>query len=353
MRYVGINKIRNNFRNMSEFLLDCIIYPSQADCSDVGKITAKLNHQHLICLSLGFPDGEGILSLSVTFYTDSLENPVKKYVPNHESSIKSSGIVYEVLEQQHDDSGTVGFKSAPPGLLTTIHIHQQVSKRLPHPYGKCVATSTTEYSYNLCIMKCNIKGVKKEYNCVNLVQNSELDNSTVMDYCFDTNQALSELVKKEKCVKTALARLTNECFSVCNYRCVTTDYLTQATYSHWPLSSQYDSFYKQSIPGRSSAYKFDHLFHQNQPMDALTRRVKEIEKKQLIAENFVGLEFKFNSMVYLEFEEVPLYSLSSLVGALCGSLNLWTGTTVLSVFSCWNFGWKFEPVDWYHCTSFL
>ena len=41
------------------------------------------------------------------------------------------------------------------------------------------------------------------------------------------------------------------------------------------------------------------------------------------------LNFQADTLVYKEYKEVPLHSLSSLIGTLGGGLNLWTGITVL------------------------
>ena len=53
--------------------------------------------------------------------------------------------------------------------------------------------------------------------------------------------------------------------------------------------------------------------------------------RQLIENNFVKIDFVLDFTSCLEFTEVPKYSLFSFLGAFGGSLNLWTGITVVVV----------------------
>ena len=54
-------------------------------------------------------------------------------------------------------------------------------------------------------------------------------------------------------------------------------------------------------------------------------------RRQLIKNNFVKIDFVLDFTSFLEFTEVPKYSLFSFLGTFGGSLNLWTGITVVVV----------------------
>ena len=124
LRYLGSDKIKEQFCNGSHFLLDCTVYPSEADCSGVGTINVEISPQYLVCLYLDFPIGMRVESVSMTFYIDSFNNGATKYMVKKQWAIRLSGIVYDVLEQEFGATGVLHSKSAPPGMETTVHIHQ-------------------------------------------------------------------------------------------------------------------------------------------------------------------------------------------------------------------------------------
>ena len=217
LSYLGSDKIKEQFRNGSDFLLDCTVYPSQADCSDVGTISVELSAHYLVCLYLDFPIGMRIESVSMTFYIDSFNSGVTKYEVMRQWAVRSAGIAYACLEHALGTPCIIPSKSAPPGMETTVHIHPKATERLSHPYGKCVEASASEYNYDSCIMNCSVNRLIDKCNCVNLWVN--LENSA-NKYCYNVTQTISELSEKLRCVKSAQARLNTECLDACSPRCL-------------------------------------------------------------------------------------------------------------------------------------
>ena len=190
-------------------------------------------------------------------------------------------------------------------MLTTIQIYKQISTRLPHPYGHCIESGDINHSFSKCIGKCYRDGLTKQCNCVYSPINSHVDNSS-FQHCFNLNQSTSQLYQKYKCYEIAIQRITHSCYTICKYRCVTTQYSTEASYSKWPLSSQCDSFYEQIIAPRSFGKKFAPLFQRNSsPQDDISLKINELYKSKMIEDNFVQIQFSPEYLVYLETIEVP------------------------------------------------
>ena len=239
---------------------------------------------------------------------------------------KSTGIVYEVYEQRYGDNLRVAPRTAPSGIMTSVLIDKYVTKRLPHPYGNCVESTEIGYNMEACIIICIEAFVKDKCKCPDspfLSQLNKMDNDK-LNYCHSLHQSQSQLLTNHKCVQSQSTSIWISCFKTCQIRCITVRYTTDSTYSKWPLPGQYDSFYDQIISTRLFAKTFDHMFMRNNTMG----QIQSIKGK-IIANYFVHIEFNLNFNKYLQYEEVPKYTVFSLIGTLGGGLNLWSGITVL------------------------
>ena len=118
----------------------------------------------------------------------------------------------------------------------------------------------------------------------------------------------------------------DEC-SKCKHSCSEIKYTKEVSYTKWPLPHQYPSFYRKLIRSKSYASRFA------PEGENLTKRgfTDFSSKKDLFNENFVKINFEIDEGTYLEFQEIPKYTLSSFLGTLGGVLNLWTGITVVVV----------------------
>ena len=282
----------------------------------------------------------------MTFYVDIYHSDIHSYVLNNHYSVRSSGVVYKVMERQRETQTPFGYetKVAAPGMLT-VHIQQEKRRRLPYPYGNCIESEAIENSFENCVDRCARGNIFNRCNCENVIIQSErgkqhvdqswTSNDTATQsttrkhnfaYCFDLRQTRAELYERYLCYQSALYISHRGCYSACPHRCVTTQYRTEATSARWPLPFQYDSFYKKVIADRSFSSRFSPLFERNNSGDNdLIDKVNDLYKSKLIEENFVQVEFVPQYLVYLELIEVPRYTISSMV---CTP------------------GWRAELVDW-------
>ena len=216
-------------------------------------------------------------------------------------------------------------------MRTGVNIKRQVNKRLPYPYGDCIESNAVLDSFEYCYAFCLKTFIVEKCNCKNsLILHDEDDAHDNISFCFSLKKSQPELFETGTCFLNNDGTMVEECFNQCRHRCESVDYITESTASKWPLSFQYDSFYEKIIAPRLFASKFKPWF-KNISSDEHdeTRLIKEVYRRLLIEENFVNLRLELDFNVYLEYIEVPMYSITALVGTLGGGLNLWTGITVL------------------------
>ena len=326
IRFLGIDRTRKLLHNVNDFMVECTLFLSRINCLDVAKITVELSAQYFVCWKVEFPVHMNILAVAMTLYTSNGQTSQQTYLGKNLWNMKSAGIVYGVSEPEVPNKLYIPLKTAPVGMMTTVNIHKSVRRKLSHPYGKCVESTGTGYQFEMCVDSCWESAVRRLCNCSHSGRVPEQDNLDPLENCYSLKQTLYSLYDKHMCIVKHHTSLYDDCFETCQYRCVATKYMTEATYSKWPLPSQYDSFYDQVISPSPLATKFQDVFKNSSDPN---KRENQDYKRQAIDDNFEHIQFILDSRGYLEFTEVPINTIFSLIGLLGGSLNLWTGITAL------------------------
>ena len=321
IQYIGVDKVINLMKNYTDFLIECFVFTVGSTlgkrCAIVATVKIVPSTEYLVCLRLKFSWNLGIFKVSLTFYIDSFKSSNKFYNSKNYLTPISSGVVYALY---HQDIKNITFKqlqTAPPGFQTSVLIQKQIHTRLSKPYGNCV--QGMEYNYLICLNNCISSTVVKYCNC------------SAHDYiknCFSLELNQSKLLENYQCEKDATKRMMRheECLG-CRHSCSEIKYTKEVSYTKWPIPHQYPSFYQKFIKSKPYASKFategDNITN--------TGSIDFSSKKDLFNENFVKINFEIDNGAYLEFQEIPKYTLFSFLGTLGGALNLWTGITVVVV----------------------
>ena len=126
--------------------------------------------------------------------------------------------------------------------------------------------------------------------------------------------------------------VSGQCSDSCRLGCWETRYKTETWYARWPIPYQSESFYRQFVKSKPYSKMFD---TPSVPSSTNNENIEKLLKTwlrgQLIENNFIKIDFVLDFTSFLEFTEVPKYSLFSFLGTFGGSLNLWTGITVVVV----------------------
>ena len=237
----------------------------------------------------------------------------------------SSGVVYALYRQ---DIKNIIFKhdqTAPPGVQTSVLIQKQIHTRLPKPYGNCVG-GMEHYNQHICLNDCVSEAIVKYCNCYTHQYMGLRDKE--MDNCLSVEFNQSKLLENYQCENDVKRRMIEHeaCFD-CKHSCSEIKYTKEVSYTRWPLSYEYASFYWQFIRSKPYASRF------KPDGENLTKpgSADFSSKKDLFNENFVKINFEIDERAYLEYQEIPKYTLFTFLGTLGGALNLWTGITVVVV----------------------
>ena len=329
IQYIGLNKAVNLMKNYSDFMIECLVFTVGSTlgdrCAKLATIEVVPSIDHVACLRIKFPGNVAIFKVSMTFYIDTFQSINIHYNSRNDLTPISSGVVYAVY---HQDIKNIIFKhdqTAPPGVQTSVLIQKQIHTRLPKPYGNCVG-GMEHYNQHICLNDCVSEAIVKYCNCFTHkymgLRDKEIDNCLSVEF----NQ--SKLLENYQCKNDAKKRMIEheECFD-CKHSCSEIKYTKEVSYTRWPLSYEYASFYWQFIRSKPYADRF------KPDGENLTnpRSADFSSKKDLFNENFVKINFEIDERAYLEYQEIPKYTLFSFLGTLGGALNLWTGITVVVV----------------------
>ena len=200
--------------------------------------------------------------------------------------------------------------------------------RRSEPHGNCI--STQEYGGSgQCYDDCLNRAVWEECDCnpaTNLV------NPGDKEACLSVLLPKTKLIRYQDCANHTIWTVSGQCSDSCRLGCSETRYKTQPSYARWPIPYQAESFYRQFVESKpySKMFETPSVPHSTDN-ENLEKLLNSWLRRQLIENNFVKIDFVLDFTSYLEFTEVPQYSLFSFLGTLGGSLNLWTGITVVVV----------------------
>ena len=331
--FVGAEKVLKLMKDYRDFLIECLVFTMDSyigtDCETLADITIVPSFDYLLCLRLKFSDSDVIDKVSMTFYVDSFAN--EDFIEYNIWAMKSSGVAYSIYYANIDNIPYGPKPSAPPGAMTRVDINKEVYQRLSEPYGSCVETEN--YTFDGCFANCLAERLREYCHCFSPADFvTRADEAGGLYPCLSVSVPQRTLLQIQACSYATKRRISTECNAHCKQSCSDVRYLTEVSYTKWPLPHQYESFYDKLIKTTRFADKFETL-HLEDSSDSVNRNdvLITLLRRQLVEDNFVKIDFVINNRDYQEFTEVPKYSPFSFLGTLGGALNLWTGITVVVV----------------------
>ena len=237
------------------------------------------------------------------------------------------------------------FTLAGPGKLTVSELAITRVDRLPTPYSErdCADIDNEEQimlenrSFNLnymsCFGACTVRYVQDQCNCtdMNLLHNPEVE-TTKYGYCTSINQPVKELFKKADCSERVKGAGALHCSKECKEPCKEIKYRLFTSYTRWPLPSQTGTFYTNFIKNKPFEYQYNHKEKIYERLAAGDDSVSESDRfyaLKLIEDNFASVSVFSGSLYYTHLKDEPKLGIAALFSQLGGSLNLWSGITVL------------------------
>ena len=296
-------------------------------CANLATFEVVPSVEYIVCLRVKFPKNLAISKVSMTFHIDSFEAESCSLYYNSKNKLTpiSIWVVYAIYYQDIKNVTLKHQQTAPPRVQTSVLFQKQIYTRLSYPYGNCIG-GMENYNQQICLNDCISRVMVKYCNCsvhdyIGL-KDQEIKN------CISIKFNQTKLLENYLCENDAKKRMMEqeEC-SQCEHSCSEIKYTKEVSYTKWPLPHQYSSFYSKLIKSKS----YGNRFAPEGEILTKTGSTDFSSKKDLFNENFVKINFEIKEGAYLEFQEVPKYTLFSFLGTLGGALNLWTGITVVVI----------------------
>ena len=209
-----------------------------------------------------------------------------------------------------------------PGTMTSIQIKKQAIERLPPPFpDHCIkeenadevigrpVPSTTSYSVGLCEFMCEVK--EKMKHC-KVVEFKDLNQLKLL-FPNDTSYRTAESYKEYYCLYYEfhwLPNVTRDCN--CPQPCTEQKYKLAVSTALWPSND--DVAYICSLLPRAGI------------------RFGRECSKEVIKDNMLRLQIYFKDFAVESIKQTPAYGRDQFISDLGGSIGLWIGGSVYSLF---------------------
>ena len=230
---------------------------------------------------------------------------------------------------QHENAMLV-----PPGTMYNIQVTQNLFNRLPEPHGHCrdngsvaldmaagkiLPTHTKSACESLCMERKIVELCKcKDAHLMHLLSRSEPDIASEFSFCEDIDVSLDTWLSRVTCMHDTRTRLAVTCGKSCDPLCTERTYNVQPSKSKWPIGIGMGTFYKKYIYKKPYSHRFHNMTSwMNNP------------QTDMVNKNFIYLYVHSSDTLIHVYSEVATITLSNFLSRLGGSLNLWSGITII------------------------
>ena len=170
-----------------------------------------------------------------------------------------------------------------------------------------------------CYDACLNQAVWEQCDCNSA---ANLVNEGDKEPCLSVHLPKAKLREYQECENYTRFTVSGQCSDSCRR--------THSSYARWPIPYQSESFYRQFVKDKPYSQMFE---TSSIPFPTANENIENLLnswfRRQLLENNFVKIDFVLDFTSFLEFTEIPKYTLFSFLGTLGGALNLWTGITVV------------------------
>ena len=290
-----------------------------------------------------------VLGFSFILYLDSSFDNINTEFESMSLFNQNAGAKIFTYDPHSLPLGIGTFTLVDPGKTSLSKISVTRVDRLSTPYSvkECVDTKSTDFktvnlgnqvfslSHWSCIGTCILEYIADQCHCIdiNVIQNPEIDHKfQKYGYCNSINQPKEELFKKVDCSERLKSIGNIYCSQKCKEPCKEIKYDLFSSSTRWPLPSQTGTFYTRFIKNKSFEHQFSHKEDIYKRIAAGDKSVSESERfyaLRIIEDNFASVVVYMSSMYYTHLKDEAKLGIAALFSQLGGSLNLWSGITVL------------------------
>lgn len=236
--------------------------------------------------------------------------------------------------------------SLPPGFTTSVSLKVGVNRRLGSPYDNCdpdpkpIDGGRFLESMQSCLMSCEQSYIFDRCNCLSsalVIPDDYADWMTSEEnpqpvFCGRYNASDPfEIFNRSKCEMDAILHFFSSSSSThnvqqcgCHPPCHELTYISEMSYSYWPLDFVQESFYTNYILNDEN-YE-DLKAYQNLRKFNLSQLVTG----GLIRNNFARVNIYPQSLTITEYVEKGKYTFFNLFSSIGGTFGLWIGMSLLT-----------------------
>ncbi|CAH1794879.1 unnamed protein product, partial [Owenia fusiformis] len=266
--------------------------------------------------------------LSLVIFTNS-------YIPGDDAldfSMESTDATNGVKMVIHDkDIKTLLDKGLDlsPGNQFNIGLSVSHNLRLPAPYGMC--QDSMNQNHDACKNECLQKHFKEQCTCLSPFAPIP-SNSDATEYCgsFDTDNidSFKKGLKRLQCEKDILNEGHNDTGCDCMAPCSETTYSSTVRQTPWPHKNHFKKFLKTTLEGNVAVKSLMELTRNYANVTTGDYNDTSLEK-DLILENFLKVNIKFNSFEMTRIVESAAYTANALVMDVALNLVIILGLSLI------------------------
>ena len=234
---------------------------------------------------------------------------------------------------------------ASTGKVTMNFIGIDKIERLSTPYSEreCVDPKKKSkvlytgkyYDYDSmhCYGQCATQYVIDHCNCSDLfmLQSPEREPPKY-EYCGSLNLPKEQLFENMECSERVKHAGSLHCSEICKEQCLEVKYSLQSSATKWPLPSQVGTIYQNLIKG--SVYEDKYIKKEDiyNSLAAGYNNVSELDRLlalKAIEDNFASVYVYIKDSHFSHMKDEIKLDIGALISLLGGSLNLWSGITML------------------------
>ncbi len=345
-QYIGDSSVSKIGHNLDNFMVSCNVivldglFYSTAPCEGRVNITEYISRVYFKCFNYHLFQKEQVMGISMVVYLDTFDFELFEYFGIATDLGQRLGMQALVYEQGTAPLITKDGISLAHGTYSDVKFTIEQRVRLPEPHGTCseqleienldiFETDNEKTTMESCSSYCVEKHVAERCGCLDAMSLGILESQRPdIPYCASVTMDQKELLQKILCAKVTRNVVMPSCLQSCPLTCKELFYPIKMSQSTWPQRPLQPSFYNHYIKNHVFEWRFANVSFQ--------KRTKEVDTfssyshdASIVRENFLKVTFYLGDNKYLSLEDSPKVTSSNLISQLGGSLNLWSGITMI------------------------
>ncbi len=191
------------------------------------------------------------------------------------------------------------------------------------------------YSYQSCVDVCIQNVTRNTCQCYPVAYPSYIqhNNWTQTPFCLSLQLDGNTFLNKSICMTEVIMANLHKCYTTCQPACKEFRHYYNTFDSMWPTKTQQLDFYRQFIQGKPYEDHFGiySKISQLASNGNLTEAKTLLQQTSLIEDNFAKVSVFFTTTNIVVIEDKPSTSLTDLFARLGGTLNLYSGISLIIV----------------------